>query len=148
MTPELIGQELAERSYAALSSRGLKSAWYPAPGTLPVLPTLIITWDRIDVAELNEQINTLRFKGLLFTSFDPVETQIATVDPLVMPLIDAFSANANSSNHRLTSIASPGIAYVSVTSAELSIPIVYNGQTHYGGRIWWDAKVRRFAGET
>lgn len=145
MSPEDIGAEIASRSYAALSSLGLASAHYPAPGTLPVLPTLVILWDRVDLSESNEQINLLRYKGLLFTSMDAIETQITTIDPLVMPLVDTFSNNLNPLNYHLQT-ATDRVDACRVTSAELSIPIPYNGATHYGGRVWFDVKVRRFAG--
>lgn len=147
MLPETIGAEIAKRAYAALAGLGLASAHYPAPGTLPRLPTLIVTWDRIEASESNEQINLLRFKGLLFSALDPIETQIATVDPLVMPLIDAFSNNLNPANYHLRTDDGQRVEFCAVKLAELSIPIPYNGETHYGGRVWWDVKVRRHAGD-
>lgn len=148
MAPETIGAEIAKRSYAALSGLGLKSAHYPAPGTLPQLPTLIVLWDRIDVSESNEQINTLRFRGLLFTSLEPIENQISTIDPLVMPLVDAFSNNLNRTNYHLQRSDGQRVERCAVTEAELSVPVEYNGQRHYGGRVWFDVKVRRHAGDT
>lgn len=146
LAPEDVGAEIAKRSYAALSALGLKSAHYPAPGTLPQLPTLVVLWDRIDVSESNEQINLLRFRGLLFTSLEPIEDQISTIDPFVMPLIDAFSNNLNPANYHLKRDDGQRVERCAVTLGELSVPIPYNGQNHYGGRIWWDVKVRRHAG--
>lgn len=147
MRPETIGLEIAKRSYAAASGLGLRSAHYPAPGVLPELPTLIVLWDTVNVSELNEQILMLTYRGLLFTSLEPVEEQITAIDPLVVPIIDAFSPNlANRVNYRLTMPDGDGVDYCRVESAELSIPISYNEKMHYGGRIRWGVKLRRFAG--
>lgn len=148
MLPETIGAEIAKRSYAALSSHGLKSAHYPAPGYLPVLPTLVVLWDRIDVSESNEQIDLLRYRGLLFTSMDPIESQISSIDPMVMPLIDAFSPNLNRDNYHLFMTDGDRVDFCRVSAAELSVPITYNNEQHYGGRVWWDVKLRRHAGGT
>lgn len=148
MLPEVIGAEIATRSYAAASSLGLKSAHYPAPGTLPQLPTLVVLWDGFDVTESNEQFLMLRYRGLLFTSNDAVEAQITTVDPLVVPIIDAFSPNLNPANYRLRTADGQGVEYCRIETGELGLPISYNGAQHYGGRLRWGVKVRRFAGDS
>lgn len=151
MRYETIGAEIAKRSYAALTSLGLASAHYPAPSTLPTLPTLIVLLDSGPVSEMNEQIVLLTFRGLLFTSLEAIESQISTVDPMIRPLIDAFSPNANKTNYRLQltvpdTDGAVGVDYCRVERFEAALPIPYNGQTHYGARIWWGVKVRRNPG--
>jgi hypothetical protein len=149
MRPETIGAELAERSYAALDSLGLASAHYPAPGHLPTLPTLIVLFDGVpEIAESNEQILMLSFRGLLFTSLDRIEEQISDVDPLVFPLIDAFSNNLNPSNYHLQRSDGQRVEFCRVERVEASVPVPYNGTTHYGARVFWNVKLRRFAGAT
>lgn len=153
MNLETIGAEIAKRSYAALSGLGLASAHYPAPGNLPTLPTLIVLLDNGTVDEMNQQIVLPVYRGLLFTALDAIESQISDVDPMIQPLIDAFSPNANRANYRLQ-MATPDtdggvqVDYCRVERFEASIPIPYNGQTHYGARIWWGVKVRRNPGAT
>jgi hypothetical protein len=143
MQIEEMGDEIAKRSYAALSGLGLQSAHYPAPGHLPTLPTLVVMWDGIpEIAESNEQILTVSWRGLLFTSLERIETQISDVDPFALPLIDAFSPNLNPDNHHLGG----GVQFCRVSSIQGSVPIEYNGQTHYGARVFWQVKVRRYAG--
>lgn len=148
MRPETIGAEIAKRSLAAASSVGLQSAHYPAPGVLPVLPSLVVLWDHVTVTEQSEQYQMLRYRGLLFTALTAIETQITAIDPLVVPIIDAFSPNLNRTNYRLLMPDGSGVDFCKFDEAELSIPLTYNGETHYGGRLWWTVKVRRFAGGT
>jgi hypothetical protein len=148
MLPEVIGAEIAKRSMAAASSVGLKSAHYPAPGTLPVLPTLVVLWDGFEKSEVSEQHWMHRFRGMLFTSLDPIESQIAAIDPLVIPIVDAFSPNGNPTNYRLRTTDGQGVEFCDVRTGNLSTPISYNGIQHYGGILWWTVKVRRFAGDT
>jgi hypothetical protein len=151
MQIETIGAEIATRSYAALAGAGLASANYPAPGHLPTLPTLIVLLDGGTVDGMNEQVLLLTFRGLLFTALEAVESQISTVDPMIVPLIDAFSPQANRANYRLL-LAEPDtdgavqVDYCRVERFEASVPIQYNGQTHYGARIFWGVKVRRNPG--
>jgi hypothetical protein len=151
MLPDTIGDEIAKRSYAALSSAGLLSAHYPAPGNLPTLPTLVVLLDSGTVTEASEQYLMLTYRGLLFTSMDAIDSQISDVDPLILPLIDAFSPNAHRANYRLQ-LTTPdtdgalGVDYCRVERFEASVPVPYNGQTHYGARIWWGVKVRRRPG--
>lgn len=148
MLPPAIAAEIAQRSYAAASSLGLKSAHYPAPGTLPQLPALVVVWDGYEKSEVSEQHWMLRFRGTLFTSLDSVESQIATIDSLVVPIVDAFSPNLNPANYRLRTADGQGVEFCDSRTGNLSIPVTYNGQQHYGGILWWTVKVRRFAGDS
>lgn len=148
MLPEVIGAEIANRVFAATQSLGMESTHYPAPGELPVFPTMVLFWQDVDVAESNEQILIMTFRGDLFTALEVVEEQISEVDPFVVPIIDAFSANLNRANYHLQRPDGDRVEQCYVTRAELSIPISYNGKQHYGGRVFWRVKVRRFAGST
>lgn len=144
---QTIGAEIAKRSYAVLQPLGLKSAHYPAPSTLPVFPTLIVLLDSGTIEEMNEQKQMVTFRGLLFTSLEPIENQISTVDPLIQPLIDAFSGNGNRANHRLQLTTpdidgAPGVDFCRIERFEASVPIPYNDRTHYGARIFWGVKMR------
>lgn len=144
MLPQQIGNEIAQRSYAAASGAGLRSAHYPAPGSTPAVPSLVVLWDGFDVSEANEQIWIHRFRGLLFTALNRIEAEIALVDALVTPIVDAFSPNANPGNYHLGG----GVDFCMLERAELSIPLSYNAVDHYGGRLFWRVKARRFAGGT
>lgn len=147
MLPPAIGLEIANRSYAALASYGLKSAHYPAPGTLPQLPSLIVVFDGEDGAESNEQILTLRFRGLLFTAVDAVDSEIVAIDALIFPLRDTFSPNLNPNNYRLRTADGQGVEFCMYMGSETAIPVKYNGVDHYGGRVRWNVKIRRYAGD-
>lgn len=147
MRPETIGAEIRARSYAALKPLGLNSVHYPAPFNLPALPTLIVLFDGVtEVAESDMQILLLSFRGLLFTALEKIENQISDVDPLVFPLIDAFSNNLNPDNYHLQRDDGSRVDLCTVNRVEASVPVSYNEKTHYGARVWWTVKVKRFAG--
>lgn len=122
---------------------GLKSAHYPAPGTLPAVPTLILWWDGFEKVEgMGEQYWISNYKGQLFTSVDEVPDAIALVDPIVAAIADVFDASAHPSNFTL-GYTTDGCELV---SGELSRQIPYAGAMRYGGELFWRVQFRRFAG--
>ena len=149
MTPPEMATEIAARSLAAAQSLGLRSAHYPAPGNLPALPTLVVSWMSFETTQgMGEQYRTDRFRGRIFTanadsSGNPiaVEGQISEVDDLVLPIVDAFDATAHRANFTIDN----QVDGCTCDTGELNKGIPYAGQTYYGGELFWTVQSRHFA---
>lgn len=145
MTPPEAAAQIAARviADARVQAAGLKSAHYPAPGHLPALPTMVLWWNAFEVAQFSDQNWVCTIRGVIFTAQDPpnVPDDIVAIDGLIVPIVDVFDANAHRDNFTL-SYQTEGCQ---VTTGELSKRIPYDGQTYYGGEVFWRVQLSRFA---
>lgn len=149
MRPVDVGRQIAARTLAAAQASGLNSAHYPDPGTLPVVPTLLLFWQDFDLPNLmGEQEWIVTFRGQLFTAVGEegkdatFADQVVEIDELVVPIVDAFDPNTNRDNYTLTF----AVDRCRLRRGELSRRLAYAGRNHYGGELFWDVKLRRAAG--
>lgn len=145
MTPTEIAADIVARIVADsnVTAAGLLSAHYPAPGYLPVVPTLVLWWDGFEKVEgMGEQNWIARYRGQLFTAVDDVPDAIAAADPIVAALADTFDASANQANFTL-GYQTDGCQLV---SGQMGRKITYAGKECYGGDLSFEVQFSRFAG--
>lgn len=155
MRPPEIALEIAKRSLAVANETalgvgiGLKSAHYPAPGTLPVLPTMVMLLRTSDITVMNEQYWMLNILGRIFMSPDNLPAAISLVDGLIVPIVDAFDPAYRGAGGSWNFTLDGAVSHCMVTHVDFGATIQYGGpDKFYGGEITWDVKLRRFRNDT
>lgn len=154
MTPDTVGQEIAKRTYAALSGAGLQAALYPSRGQLPVLPSLLLYWTGFGVTYgMPEQEWRCTFTGqLLIATYEQGSdtlTNFGVLDGMIAPLADAWSPDtATGKQNFILGGAVDRCAFQPQDGPDgaLAQAIVVNGKVFLGGVLTWTADFRRLSG--
>lgn len=143
MTPDEACEQI--KAVVLAGDIGIREAHYPAKGTPPKYPGLVILWDSASLEYMStEQYWTIGVRGLLLTGlFNDQRHHIGDVDPLLASLVDLFDAG-NLDGFLLRRSNGDICDGCQITSIELG-GIGYAGLDHYGATITWSIQLRRFA---
>ncbi len=158
MTPDQVGREIANRTYAALSGLGVTAVQFPTRGELPTLPCILIHWTGFALESgMPEQRWTCDYTGqiLVATAGDGSTTYAyeTTLNALIVPLADAWDPTLNRRNSFLDDVPgeNPVDACVfqppSAPNGQLGQLFIVNNKPYLGGVVTWTAEFRRIAGE-
>lgn len=136
---------LAQLASYAGTVTGLK-AYYPAPNDITA-PALVLFWDETSIAEMDEQTWLMAVKGQVMTALrGNTSNEVLRADALLAPLADAFSPNAADKSAYFLRDATDGVDYCRFVRVVPSLVIGYAGHDYYGAEVFWQIKLRRFAG--
>lgn len=143
MTPDEAAAQIA--AVVLAGNIGIREAQYPAKGTPPKYPGLVLLWDNATLTYMStEQYWDFNVRGLLLAGlFNEQRHHIGEVDPLLASLVDLFDAG-NLDGFLLKRSNGDICDGCQITSIELG-GISYAGLDHYGATITWNVQLRRFA---
>ena len=157
MTPDEIGTQIAERTFAALAPLGVTAVQYPSLGELPTLPCILLHWAAFSLTPgMPEQRWECTYVGQILIATAGSETSTyegeATLNRLIVPIADAWDPYLNRQNRYLSDV--PGrepvdeCAFQAPTGPDglLGQMYIVNNKLFYGGSVTWTAKFRRIAG--
>jgi hypothetical protein len=148
-----MGPTEAVERIAALAQEvlGLREAVYPAKGTPPKYPGMVLMLGETSIVYAfgTEQEWHLQVRGLLMTGLtNDTRHHVNEVDPLLVKLVDAFAPNANGGGN--FSLWTPGGDHADTCvlgTINAGQEIGYAGLIHYGAELVWDVVFRRFTGD-
>lgn len=144
MNPTMALGQLANYASAAI---GLAESQYPAKGTAPKYPGLVLFWDETPITEFQEQYWIMTVRGQLMVALKgKTENDIALADNMIPALVDAFAVGTQA-RHLQDPNSGDRVAHCRVERVQPSQEITYAGLVHYGALVWWNIKLRRFAGD-
>jgi len=156
VTPDEVGTEIANRTYAALISQ-LTAVQYPSRGELPTLPCILLHWTDFSLlGGMPEQYWTCVYVGQILIAGAESTTNTfeneAALNALIVPLADTWDAYLNKQNRYLSDV--PGKDPVDDCvfqspqgpDGQLGQMFVVNNKPFYGGTVTWTASFRRIAG--
>jgi hypothetical protein len=124
---------------------GFRAAYYPAPSTLPLVPSLIVLAASGTIAHGPTQLWSLRVKTHLAMAMrGAAEREIQAVDGLLMPLVDAFAADDLAEAEGFTL---GGLVSRCVVADWEEIGLLGYGANHryWGLPVYFDVKLHRHA---
>jgi hypothetical protein len=139
---------MARLAHYAGEVAGVRAS-YPATATV-VTPHLIVWWDetvQTYASGVQYWLLTARADLLMSLKGNP-ESEIVTADALIAPIADAF--DPNNANHAAYSLTTAdGLDRVDFCEFRRHVggqPVEYAGHVYYGAQMYFEIKLRRFAG--
>jgi hypothetical protein len=118
------------------------SGYHAQPPKYPGI-AVVLGQATIDYASTEQMWSPLSETGYLMTGLiNETQKHVADVDPLITPLVDAFSASTRAAI--LDTGDGERADNCLIRSIELSQAITYAGHAHYGAVITWEVWFRRF----
>lgn len=125
---------------------GIRESFYGYRALPPQYPGLVVLMGPVllDYAGTEQHWSPMEARGLLMTGLvNDTKKHVAEVDPLIAPLVDAFSARTRAAT--LEGTDGDRVDSCLIRSIEPSQEIGYAGHAHYGAVVTWHVYFRRFA---
>lgn len=145
-TPPTLPDIYGAIASAAAEVTGMKAGYYPAPGKLPIVPSLIVLGASGSIVHGTNQMWTLRVRSHLAIAMKgATELEIQAVDTLLMPLVDAFAADGDDEASGFT-LGGRVSRCVVADWDEIGLLGYGGGVRYWGLPVFFDIKLHRSAG--
>jgi hypothetical protein len=139
---------LKQLAYYAGTITGL-NADYPATNRIKA-PHLMVWFNEAEIISPGEQLWRMTAKGQLLGSVKggDIKTDFINVEQFFAPLADLFSPQNHAAYHLLDSVTGAMVDFCQLSRIASGQAINWLGSDYYGAELFFDIKLRRFAGDS